>query len=85
MSNSRVMIFIDGSNLYWAARARGIPVEYSKLVTLLVRQRSLIRAYYYGSEKIPPDASQIGFHEALKFQGIEVVTKPLVKRNSTHP
>lgn len=83
MSNSRVMIFIDGSNLFWATRARGIQVEYSKLITFLTSSRSLIRTYYYGAEKVPPDPAQLGFYESLRFQGIEVVTKPLVKRIST--
>lgn len=83
MSSSRVMIFIDGSNLFWATRARSIQVEYSKLITFLTGSRSLIRTYYYGAEKVPPDAAQLGFYESLRFQGIEVVTKPLVKRIST--
>ncbi len=83
MSNSRVMIFIDGSNLFWASRARSIQVDYSKLIAFLAGSRSLIRAYYYGAEKVPPDPAQLGFYDKLRFQGIEVVTKPLVKRIST--
>jgi uncharacterized LabA/DUF88 family protein len=85
MSNSRVMIFIDGSNLFWATRARGIPIEYSRLIDFLVNfngTRSLIRPYYYGAEKVPPEPAQTGFYEMLKFKGIEVVTKPLVQRVS---
>lgn len=31
---------------------------------------------------MPPDPAQTGFYEKLKFQGIEVVTKPLVQRVS---
>jgi uncharacterized LabA/DUF88 family protein len=77
------MIFIDGSNLFWAARARGIPIEYSKLISFLANfngTRSLIRPYYYGAEKVPPDPAQTRFYDMLKFKGIEVVTKPLVQR-----
>ncbi|MCW4004140.1 MAG: NYN domain-containing protein [Candidatus Bathyarchaeota archaeon] len=81
-NNTRVMIFIDGSNLFWASRARGIQIEYSKLISFLANNRSLIRAYYYGAEKVPPDPMQTGFYEKLRFQGIEVITKPLVKRTS---
>jgi uncharacterized LabA/DUF88 family protein len=79
------MIFIDGSNLFWAARARGIPIEYSRLISFLANfngARSLIRPYYYGAEKVPPDPAQTRFYEMLKFQGIEVVTKSLVQRVS---
>lgn len=77
------MIFIDGSNLFWAVRQRELAIEYSRLITFLVRGRTLVRAYYYGSDKVPPDPKQEGFYEKLRFQGIEVVTKPLVKRGST--
>jgi uncharacterized LabA/DUF88 family protein len=83
--SSRVMIFIDGSNLFWAARSRDIPIDYSRLINFLVNfnnPKQLIRAYYYGAEKVPPDAAQLGFYEKLRFLGIEVVTKPLVKRIS---
>lgn len=81
-NNGRVMIFIDGSNLFWASRSRGIQIDYSKLIQFLTNGRSLIRTYYYGAEKVPPDPAQTGFYESLKFKGIEVVTKPLVKRTS---
>ncbi len=86
MSNSRVMVFIDGSNLFWAARLRNIQIDYVRLIDFLVNNpgsRSLIRAYYYGSEKVPPDPAQLGFHEKLRFNGIEVQTKALVTREST--
>jgi uncharacterized LabA/DUF88 family protein len=85
MINSRVMIFIDGSNLYWAARARGIPIDYRKLIDFLTNfsgPKTLVRPYYYGAERVPPDPVQTGFYEKLRFLGIEVVTKPLVQRVS---
>jgi len=76
------MIFIDGSNLFWASRARGIPIDYPKLRQFLIGSRSLIRAYYYGAIKVPPNPRQLGFYDKLRFEGFEVVTKPLVKRVS---
>lgn len=82
MSNTKVMIFIDGSNLFWASRARGIPIDYTKLRQFLAGPRSLIRAYYYGAEKVPPDPRQTGFYEKLRFDGYEVILKPLVRRTS---
>ena len=82
MSSTRIMIFIDGSNLFWASRSRGVQVDFSKLINFLTNGRQLMRTYYYGAEKVPPDPSQIRFYERLKFQGIEVVTKPLVRRTS---
>lgn len=76
------MIFIDGSNLFWACRQRGILIDYSKLRGFLVNSRSLVRAYYYGAEKVPPSSGQFRFYEKLRFDGFEVITKPLVTRKS---
>jgi uncharacterized LabA/DUF88 family protein len=45
----RVMIFIDGSNIFHAIRAMNIKIDYSKLVKLLAADKYLIRAYYYSS------------------------------------
>lgn len=82
MSNTRAMIFIDGSNLFWASRARNIPIDYPTLRAFLAGSRSLVRAYYYGATKVPPDPAQMGFYEKLQFEGFKVITKPLVKRTS---
>jgi uncharacterized LabA/DUF88 family protein len=82
LSATRVMIFIDGSNLFWACRQRNVQVDYCRLRDFLVNSRSLVRAYYYGAEKVPPQPNQIGFYDKLRFDGFEVVTKPLVKRVS---
>lgn len=45
----RVIIFIDGSNIFHAIRALNIKIDYSKLVKLLAADKYLIRAYYYSS------------------------------------
>ncbi|RTZ67563.1 MAG: NYN domain-containing protein [Aquificaceae bacterium] len=47
--NERVIIFIDGSNIFHAIRALNIKIDYSKLVKLLSDGKYLIRAYYYSS------------------------------------
>jgi len=43
----RVMVFIDGPNLYAAKKPFGIKVDYFKLVRELVGERRLIRPYFY--------------------------------------
>jgi len=43
----RVMVFIDGPNLYAARKSLGIKVDYFKLVRELVGERRLIRPYFY--------------------------------------
>jgi len=80
----RVMIFIDGSNIFWAARARGHYIDYLKLKDLLVGppNRRLVRPYYYCAIGVPPTPKQIAFHDKLKYSGFTVVTKPLKRRES---
>jgi len=45
----RVIIFIDGSNIFHAIRALNIKIDYSRLVEFLSEDKYLIRAYYYSS------------------------------------
>ena len=45
----RVIIFIDGSNIFHAIRALNIKIDYSRLVNFLSEDKYLIRAYYYSS------------------------------------
>ncbi len=84
--NDKVMIFIDGSNLFHACKnfRNGFKVDYKKLRDVLAAGRKLIRAYYYGSfnpfKKEVADR-QKRFFQALQEMGFEVVDKPLRKRN----
>jgi uncharacterized LabA/DUF88 family protein len=45
----RVIVFIDGSNIFHAIRALNIKIDYSRLVSFLTKDKYLIRAYYYSS------------------------------------
>jgi uncharacterized LabA/DUF88 family protein len=45
----RVVIFIDGSNIFHAIRALNIKIDYSKMIKFLSNDKYLIRAYYYSS------------------------------------
>jgi len=45
----RVVIFIDGSNIFHAIRAMNVKIDYNRLVALLAKDKYLIRAYYYSS------------------------------------
>ena len=82
-SADRVMIFIDGSNIFWASRNRGFYIDYVKLTKLLVgSNRRLVRPYFYCAIGVPPKKSQISFHDKLKFSGFTVITKSLRRRVS---
>jgi len=83
MNYERVVIFIDGSNLFHAIRYMNIKIDYQKLVDFLKEDRKLIRAYFYGAipqekdiKKNSPEwesyLRQRRFLEELSLQGIKV-------------
>ncbi len=45
--NERVALFIDGSNLYAAAKMLGFDIDYKRLLNLFNGQGRLVRAFYY--------------------------------------
>ena len=78
--NQRVMVFIDGSNLFWACRALNFKIDLKKLVDELVKGRSLLRPCYYCAIPENPSQKQIDFHRMLKYLGFRVVPKTLKTR-----
>ncbi|HIC97261.1 MAG TPA: NYN domain-containing protein [Aquificaceae bacterium] len=53
MSEDRLMIFIDGSNLFHGIRHLNVKIDYVKLVEFLRESRRLVRAYFYTA--VPQD------------------------------
>jgi uncharacterized LabA/DUF88 family protein len=50
MDTERVMIFIDGSNLYHNLKRLGHQrINFEKLIKLLLKERTLISTYYYAA------------------------------------
>ena len=47
--NERVALFIDGANLYSAARALGFDIDYRRLLNVFRDKGRLVRAYYYSA------------------------------------
>ena len=74
----RIAIFIDGSNLFYAASHLNIEVDYRRLLTTLVRGRRLLRAYFYTGVD-PQNEKQRGFLLWLNRHGHRVVSKELVQ------
>ena len=81
-----VMIFIDGSNMFHSIKRfkTGYRLDYEKLVKHLVRDRNLVRPYYYCSIGVPPRPQQINFLKKLRTLRFTVVDKPLKKRGETY-
>ena len=78
--NDRTALFIDGANLYSAARALNVDLDFKKLVASFRDQAVLVRAYYYTAvvegEEFSPIRPLVDW---LGYNGFSVVTKP-VKR-----
>jgi uncharacterized LabA/DUF88 family protein len=74
----RVVILIDGANLFYAASALGIEVDYTKLLYRLTLNRRLVRAYFYTAVDRHNDKQQ-GFLHWMRRHGYRVVAKDLVQ------
>jgi uncharacterized LabA/DUF88 family protein len=46
-SKERVVILIDGSNFYYSTTKKGNKVDFQKLINELIKDRRLVKAYYY--------------------------------------
>lgn len=78
LNRGRVAIFIDGSNLFYAAMQLGIEIDYSKLLCYLTRGSRLLRAFFYtGIDRI--NEKQQGFLLWMRRNGYRVVTKDLIQ------
>jgi uncharacterized LabA/DUF88 family protein len=76
-SAERIGLFIDGSNLYSAARALGFDIDYKKLLTLFAGKGRLIRAFYYTALMEDQEYSPIRpLVDWLDYNGYTMVTKP---------
>ncbi len=81
--SERIVVFIDGSNLFHAIRYLNIRIDYQRLIEFLRGDRYLVRAYFYGAvpqekdlKKNSPEwesyIRQRRFLEELSLQGIKV-------------
>jgi uncharacterized LabA/DUF88 family protein len=75
---NRTAIFIDGSNLFYAAMQLGIELDYTKLLSCLTANTQLLRAFFYtGIDRT--NEKQLGFLLWMRRNGYRVVTKDLVQ------
>ena len=77
-NRGRVAIFIDGSNLFYAALQLGIEIDYTKLLYSLTSQSRLLRAFFYtGVDRA--NEKQQGFLLWMRRNGYRVIAKDLVQ------
>jgi len=76
----RIALFIDGANLYSAAKSLNVDLDFRKLVEFFRTKGILVRAYYYTAivegEEYSPIRPLVDW---LDYNGFTMVTKP-VKR-----
>ncbi len=75
--DERIALFIDGSNLYAAAKALGFDIDYKLLRSEFMRRGKMVRAFYYtallGNEEYSPIRPLVDW---LDYNGFTLVTKP---------
>lgn len=74
----RIAVFIDGANLYQAARALAFDIDYRRLLDVFASRGRLVRAYYYTALLDEQEYSPIRpLVDWLDYNGYTMVTKPL--------
>ena len=75
--DERLALFIDGSNLYAAAKSLGFDIDYKLLRTEFMRRGKLLRAFYYTALLENDEYSPIRpLVDWLNYNGFTMVTKP---------
>ena len=76
-ATDRIALFIDGANLYSAAKGLNIDIDFKKLLDEFQKRGVLVRAYYYTAIVEDQDYSPIRpLVDWLDYNGFTVVTKP---------
>ena len=75
--NERIALFIDGANLYAAARSLDFDIDYKQLLNIFKESGKLIRALYYTALIEDHDYSPIRpLVDWLDYNGYSLITKP---------
>lgn len=73
----RIGLFIDGANLYAAARSMGFDIDYKRVLEVFAGKGHLIRAFYYTALMEDQEYSPIRpLVDWLDYNGYTMVTKP---------
>ncbi|MDP6706730.1 MAG: NYN domain-containing protein [Alphaproteobacteria bacterium] len=75
--HEKLALFIDGANLYAAARTLGFDIDYKRLLDEFMKKGTLVRAYYYTALIEDQEYSPIRpLVDWLDYNGYTMVTKP---------
>jgi uncharacterized LabA/DUF88 family protein len=74
--NDKIVLFIDGANLYATARSLGFDIDYKRLLREFQSRGNLLRAFYYTAVIEDQEYSSIRpLIDWLDYNGYTVVTK----------
>ncbi|MFL5778551.1 MAG: NYN domain-containing protein [Chloroflexota bacterium] len=73
-----VAVFVDVANIFYAAKAAGVDIDYVTLLKSASAGRDLVRAYAYTGLD-PDNENQRNFHSFLARNGYKVVSKDIRK------
>ncbi|MGG6270733.1 NYN domain-containing protein [Leptolyngbya sp. AN03gr2] len=81
LHRGRLMIFIDGANLFYAASQMGVEIDYAKLLRYFQQQSTLVYAFFYTGVD-PTNTRQQAFLTWMRRNGYRVVTKDVLFNSS---
>ena len=73
-----VAVFVDVANIFYAAKAAGVDIDYVTLLKSAIAGRDFVRAYAYTGLD-PDNENQRNFHSFLARHGYKVVSKDIRK------
>ena len=76
--SKNVAVFVDVANIFYAAKAAGVDIDYVTLLKASSAGRDLVRAYAYTGLD-PENENQRNFHDFLRRHGYRVVSKDIRK------
>lgn len=80
----RIALFIDGANVYAAAKRLGWNFDHRKILEHFAGYGVLYNAFYYTAVPLPMDDKQKRFIDALTYMGYTVRTRPLRENTDEH-
>jgi uncharacterized LabA/DUF88 family protein len=76
--SKNVAVFVDVANIFYAAKAAGVDIDYVTLLKAAIAGRDFVRAYAYTGLD-PENENQRQFHSFLARSGYKVVSKDVRK------
>src|ERR1700731_3124492 len=74
--SNKIALFIDGANLYAAAKTLGFEIDYKRLLKEFQSRGTLVRAFYYTAIIEEEYSSIRPLIDWLDYNGYTVVSKP---------